>query len=267
MRHWPWVALALLLATNCASGAENLLEKRIHRFIFHGKNQKGAIAHPDAQGAGFIEEAFRHLANHAEVPIAIENLPSDAGAGIPIEIDAKNRTVGEILEEMVSQDRRYIYRERQGLIEVLPVNAEVDPADCLNMVIPTFVADADWNTTFQSLRCQIDRVSRKAEDILPDPHMTRVCPGGSYPVLNPPPAGIIKAHFNIDRVRDILNKLSTMVPNMAWYASFESGTPRCENMSVNSYHPREWYPPDGPGSLNHSEGLPKKCTTCHYHRP
>ncbi len=271
MRPRLWLVLSLLFATHGASGGESLLEKRVPRFIFHGKNHKGAIAHVKADGPAGIEEAFRSLASHAEVPICIEaravELVEPPEPVVPIEIDAKNKTVGEILEQMISQDRRYIYRERLGVIEVLPPQAEVDPGDCLNMVIPVFQTEEDWNVVFfQSLRCQIDRVSRQKE-LLPNPIRAGGCPGGTYVRIASAPRGTIKATFENERVRDILSKLSAMVGNMAWGAGFKGGRPACEDMSLDSYQPRQFYPTDEPGPDTRSEGLPKKCMTCHYHRP
>ena len=79
---------------------------------------------------------------------------------IPVEIDARNRTVKDILDEIVSQDSRYEYRERLGNIEVLPKGADLDPADCLNMVIPVFRLKVRWNDLIEQLRCEVDIVSK-----------------------------------------------------------------------------------------------------------
>ncbi|MCI0534121.1 MAG: hypothetical protein L0Z50_02720, partial [Verrucomicrobiales bacterium] len=127
MQQWAWVIIALLLSASAVSGAESFLEKRVRRFIIHGKHPERSVGHEWAPG---LPEAFRNLARHAGVPIGIEALPSEmAGKVVAIEIDARDKTVGEILEQMVWQDRRYIYRERLGVIEVLPAQAELDTAN------------------------------------------------------------------------------------------------------------------------------------------
>lgn len=161
-----------LLAIHLCSGfvtAESLLNKPVRRFIYHGKTHNGSMGHLVTQEPGYIEGAFFSLALHAEVPIGIQPVPAQAvGSAIPIQIDVQGTTVGDILEQMVRQDRRYVYRERLGIIEALPVHAGTNPGDCLNMVIPKFSTNEEWNYAFQSLKCQIDRVSKNKE-LLPDP--------------------------------------------------------------------------------------------------
>ena len=99
-----------LLAIHLCSGfvtAESLLKKPVHRFIYHGKTHYGSMGHLVTEGPAYIEQAFFNLASHAEVPIGIEPAPPQAvGSAIPIEIDVQGTTVGDILEQMVGQDRR-----------------------------------------------------------------------------------------------------------------------------------------------------------------
>jgi hypothetical protein len=251
VRKWVWLVLAALLASACSTSAEDLLGRRVNRFIFRGRSYKDSRAHVIVTAPGLIHEALRALASNAEVPIAIEDLPAHAeGAFVPIEIDARDTTVGEILDEIIRQDQRYVYRERLGLIEVQPRDAESDPADCLNMVIPAFRVQDDWNTAFHSLRCITLGMA---------PHC-----GGSYPGLPHPPPGIIKAVFHNETARDILDKLCGMVGNMAWEASFSGVRPTCQDMSLAAYQPRAWYPSDT-APVVWAEGLPKNCLGCHYH--
>ena len=264
MRYGAWLTFALALGSNSAT-ADSLLDKPVREFIFHGKTHKGAMGHLLADGPGQIVEAFRNLADHAEVPIAIEALPLEAAEpAIPIEIDVQGTTVGAILMQMLAQDSRYTYRERSGIIEVLPASSLTDPANCLNMIIPMFIADADWNGVFQSLRCQIDRVSQNKE-LLPNPIRAYGCPGGSFSVLTNPPLGVIKMNFEHERVRDILDRLCTRAGNVAWHASFEGAGTACGSLSIHSYHPRESFLSEGPGPSKWSEGMPDKCISCHYH--
>src|SRR6266436_1541424 len=159
MRQLGWAALTLMFEADCTRAAENVSGRPVSEFIFQGKQQTGSRGHLAVTGPGGIDEAIRSLANHSETAICIESAqPREAAVPVPIQIDVKNTTVGAVLEQIVKQDRRYIFRERLGVIEVLPARADRDPNNCLNMVIPKFVADSDWNSMFQSLRCQIDRV-------------------------------------------------------------------------------------------------------------
>jgi hypothetical protein len=226
---------------------------------------------------------MRQLASHAEVPICMEELRSPPGEKVvPIEIDARNAPVKDILENMISQDPRYEYRERLGVIEVLPQGADRNPADCLNLAIPVFRARNEWNLLMESLRCEVRIVSLDHKTKVADPWVDPRgggC-GGSFPVLAHPPAGIIEANFENRTVRDILDLLCAKVGNMAWSADFddpphwstdrqEKRTPSplsCRDMSIHVYQPRPWSPSDS-GPLTWFEGLPKAFLKCHYHQP
>jgi hypothetical protein len=218
-----------------------------------------------AQGPGFFREAVQNLALHTELPIALEALP-EAGAGkaVPIEIHAENTTVGKILAEMVRQDPRYTYRERLGIIEVLPASAGNDSGDCLNMVIPAFRAETGWNYVLQSLQCQVGRVASK-KPLIPDPIRAGVCPGGSFGVLPHPPPGVIQVSFENEPLRDILDRLAVKAGNIAWEASFQGAAPVCDRLAITACQPRQWFPSEAPGPITWSEGLPQKCVSCHYH--
>ncbi len=87
MRKRVWLVLAVLLASACSTSAENLLGRRVNRFIFRGRSYKDSRAHVTVTAPSLIHEALRDLASHAQVPIAIEDLPAHAGgAFVPIEI-------------------------------------------------------------------------------------------------------------------------------------------------------------------------------------
>lgn len=250
-------------ATACArsAGEAGWLEKHVCWFAFHGMDTWERVHNPDAGPTGMAYAAL-DLARHAEVPVCIEELPpSPNGTVVPIEIDAKLTTVKDILDRMVSQDPRYEYRERLGVIEVLPQGADRDPADCLNMVIPVFRLRTAWNQLVQQLRCEVDIVSRDPNAVVPDPGC-----GGSYPGLAHPPPGLIDANFEKQTVRDILTLLCAKVGNMAWSAHFEGPRATCQYISFGAYQPRMWYPSDT-GPLTYSQGLPKACIECHYHKP
>ena len=106
IRYCAPFLLAIRLCSGLAS-AESLLNKPVRQFVYHGKTHDGSMGHLLTQEPGYIEEAFLSLASHAEVPIGIELAPAQAvGSVIPIEIDMRGTTVGDILEQMVGQDRR-----------------------------------------------------------------------------------------------------------------------------------------------------------------
>jgi hypothetical protein len=272
------VVLIVLTATTCAYSADatSWLQMRVCRFIFRGRSFHGGRHHSPIAAPGGIIEAVRQLAWHAEAPICIEALRSLPGETVvPIEIDVRNVSVKEILGDMVSQDPRYVYRERFGVVEVLPQGADRAPADCLNMVIPAFRLRDEWNSLIQQLRCEVDIVSRDPKAVVPYPGC-----GGSYPGLAHPPPGLIEANFENRTVRDILDLLCAKVGNMAWTADFnnppqwssdheEKRTPSplsCHDMSISVYQPRRWSPSDTV-PLTWSKGLPKTCLKCHYHQP
>ncbi len=166
---------------------------------------------------------------------------------------------------MTAQDPRYEFRERLGVIEVLPLGADRDSRDCLNMKIPIFHVNQPWKYVEMSLQCQIEILSHNPLDIVPDPIRAGRC-GGSFAVLSHPPPEVIEATFKGRTLRDILGELCARAGNVAWDAYFKNPIPRCEGTSVSFYQPKAWYPSDT-DPITWTEGLPKKCTTCHYHRP
>ncbi len=259
--------VSLLFVATPSLRAQDLLRKPVREFLFHGNATTGGRAHVTVHGPGSIHEALHDLASHAEVPICIESVPLREGEPIvPIEVKVKRTTtVEEILRQIVHQDLRYEYRQRLGVIEVLPVGADNDPTDCLNMVIPEFHVNQPWKYVEISLRCEIEILSRNPHDIVPDPIRAERC-GGSFPVLPHPPPKVIDAIFKARTLRDVLDELCARVGNMAWDAYFKNPIPRCESTSVIFYQPKVWYPSDT-DPLTWTEGLPKKCTGCHYHRP
>ena len=240
---------------------DNYLQARVCRFIFHGKTRPEVRHHQQVNMPGDITEALRQLAYHAEVPISLESLPARlTDKIIPVEVDVKNRTVKEILDEMISQDSRYSYRERLGVIEVFPKGSDRDPADCLNMVIPVFKLQSDWDNLIEQLRCEVDIVSRNPDAFVPFPGC-----GGSFPGTVGAPPGLIDANFEHQTLRDILDRLCAQVGNMAWDVTCER-SPNGHAIDMGTYRPRRQTPVStSAGSF--SEGLPSACIECHYHKP
>jgi len=255
------LALIVLAAASYGHWADDasFLHKGVCQFAFHGKDFRKGIEHrPDAGPAG-MSLAVRHLAWHAEVPICFEGLPSSRNdTVVPIEIKANHVTVGDILDQMVSQDPRYVYRERLGLIEVLPYGGDRDRTDYLNLVIPSFKERSDWNGLIHDLRVRVAIVSG----------YTKLTGGviiGASALPHPPP-GLFDANFENQTVRDILTTLCAKVSNMAWTAEFNAPRVSCQDMTFHTYQPRMWHPSDTV-PLTYSQGLPKTCVECHYHKP
>lgn len=59
--------------------------------------------------------------------------------------------------------------------------------------------------------------------------------------------------------------LCAKVGNMAWTVDFDSPRVSCQDMSFHMYKPRMWYHANTV-PLTYSEGLPKNCIKCHYHK-
>ncbi len=258
------VSLALVL-TGCTRVPDRLLNVHVAHFEFHGT--RGSVGHIRSDSPAGLVAAALNLAAHANVRICIEGLPAQAGMKVvPIEIDAANQTVGEILSRMVRQDPRYEYREKLGVIEVLPVDADQDPTDCLNMRIPILRVGYPWKYAFVAVRCQVSILSRNPFDIVADPFRASRCSGASG--LVHPPSNTLRVTFLGKRVRDILDELSSGAGNVAWVAHYRAVPPTCDNLELGETQPKVWYPadPDDSHNPNFIEGLPPKCTSCHYHQ-
>jgi len=223
-----WIVLAAG-GRSYPAGEVDLLCKRVCRFVFHGMDSWERAHNPGAWPMG-IGLAAPDLAHHAEVPICFEELPPAPNeAVVPIEINAEEVTVREVLDQMISQDRRYEYRERLGVIEVLPRGADRDPSDCLNLVIPSFKERGDWNGLIGDLRVRVAMVSG----------YTKLTGGviiGASGLPHPPP-GLIEANFENQTVGDILTLLRATVGNMAWTAEFNRPSVACQNMTFHAYQP------------------------------
>jgi hypothetical protein len=164
----PLTLIVFTTATCLYSAPEgSWLRRHVCRFVFHGANSEGSTHNPSLGPLG-IANAARDLALHAEVPICIEELPAISvetdETSVPIEIDASDTTVKDILDGMIRQDPRYIYRERLGVIEILPDGADRDPADCLNIVIPLFEKRSTRDGLISDLRTQVAIVADSAKD-------------------------------------------------------------------------------------------------------
>jgi hypothetical protein len=255
------LAVVSLLAPRPTGGAESLLGRRVARFQIYSNIRRAA--HPEGAGPGGPLGVVLALAEHANVRICFEERPLRKGEKQPrIDIRVTDKTVGEILQILVRKDRHYEYRERLGVIEVLPVGADKDPADCLNMVVPALHVHYPWKWAWGAVRCEILLLSENPGRIVPEPFTE--CSGASHAAH--PPEKMLEATFEKRTVRDILDELSSMAGNVAWYATYDGPSPSCKNLVLGEYDPLTWYPPEREGEP-WIEGLTKKCTTCHYHTP
>jgi hypothetical protein len=252
------VAFAVIFTCAVPGVAEEnaVLGRHVRQFIFHGRHPQKR-AHDAGAVLRGLDAAVRDLSQHTEVPICLEALPASHGeAVVPVEINAENVTIKDILDELILQNPRYAYRERHGLIEVFPNGADRNPTNCLNMIIPAFKQRAPFNGLLRELRIQVAKTSGSAKN--------GVVRGGS--ALAHPPPDLIEVDFSNRTVREILSLLSAKVGNMAWSVRFHGPEASCDGISIHVFQPRVWSASDS-APLTYSEGLPKKCLRCHYHKP
>ena len=232
--HGYWFVALLLIpfgGPGCRSPSEKLGEVRVQKFEFRGSDlARGGIKHQDTGG---ISEAAVKLARQARVPICLE--PAEAGDGdvAPIELAAENAPVATLLQDMVKQDPRYTFRERLGVIEVLPVGAAKDSSDCLNMTIPILHVNYPSTAAIASLRCQIQTVSKSRFDIVFDP--LRAGCAVVLPGARPPDGRPIRATFLFEPVRDILDRIVADSGEAAWVAHFSRKSRGCDSLVIGTY--------------------------------
>jgi hypothetical protein len=220
------------------------------------------MAHPQSEW-GDLSGTLLALARHANVRICFELRPLRKGEKQRrFDIRVADKTVGEILQIVVRRDRRYEYRERLGVIEVFPVGADKDPTGCLNMVVPALHVHYAWKLAWGAVRCEVLLLSEKPGRIVPEP--VYECSGASH--LTHPPERMLEATFENRTVREILDELSSMAGNVAWYATYDGTSPGCKNLVLGEYQPLTMYPPNTTGGP-WTKGLPMACTMCHYHTP
>jgi hypothetical protein len=210
-----------------------------------------------------LEDTLLALAYHTNIRICYELRPLRKGEKEPrLDFRVADKTVGEILQIVVRKDRHYEYRERLGVIEVFPVGADKDPGDCLNMVVPALHVHYPWRFAWGAVGCEILLLPEHPGRVFPEP--LSVCSGASH--LTHPPEKMLEATFEKRTVREILDELSSMAGNVAWYANYDGPSPSCKNLVLGEYQPRAWYGPATAGGPS-TEGLPQTCMICHYHRP
>ena len=262
------LALIVISLARPANGQDQqLVAIRVAQFEFHGSGLTGSRGHIVVSGPGGMEEAVGALVQHAEVRVCVEALPPPPRDDMhPIEINVQDKTVGEILEQMIQQDRRYRYRERLGVIEVLPEGADRDSNSCLNKVVPELRIHYPWWLAWGQIRCAVAQLTRHSETFVADPFETG-CTGFSHLVYTAPE--VLRRTFHRMPLRDILDQLVAMAGNMAWTAGFKAVPRTCDNLELGEVQPRWWHSAD-PDSLDQSKwaaGLPQKCQSCHYHEP
>ncbi len=259
------LTLGLLILFACPltprpnGGGDGLLDRRVAHFETHTNARR--MAHMLSQ-AGDLRGALIALAMHADIRICFEQRPPRKGEKQPsFDVRVADKTVGEILQILLEKDRHYEYRERLGVIEVFPVGADKDPTDCLNMVVPALHVHSPWKWAWGAVRCEVLLLSEKPGRIIPEPFTE--CSGATH--MSHPPERMLERTFENWTVREILDELSSMAGNAAWYATYDGPSPSCKNLVLGEYQPLTWYPPAKEGGP-WTEGLPQTCRICHYHQ-
>ena len=69
----------------------------------------------------------------------------------------KNPTLKEVLDTIVKIDRRYIWEEHNGIINLIPVQKKNDPTHIFNQIIPKFVvSERDFSGALNELATAIE---------------------------------------------------------------------------------------------------------------
>ena len=259
-------ALSLVLFFACppsprpTGGAGGLLGRRVAHFETHSKPSR--YVHEVGLCCG-LEGTLLSLAEHTNIRICYELRPPRKGEKEPRpDFRVADKTVGEILQVVVRKDHHYEYRERLGVIEVLPVGADKDPGDCLNMVVPALHVHYPWRWAWGAVGCEVLLLSENPGRVIPEP--LSECTGASH--MTYPPEKMLEATFEKQTVREILDQLSVMAGNVAWYANYKGPSRSCKDLVLGEYQPLARYPPAKEGGP-WTEGLPQTCAICHYHIP
>jgi len=88
-------------------------------------------------GRADIHVCLQRLSFQNKIPIGLEMLPEIKGSSTPVyfDIDVHDRQLGEVLDEIVARDSRYIWKVVDGTINVVPARS-VDTF--LDVVLPEF---------------------------------------------------------------------------------------------------------------------------------
>ena len=213
-----------------------------------------------------LEGSLLALGEHANVRICFEGRPLATQEQPRLDLRVSDKTVGEILQLLIRKYPGFGYRERLGVIDVFPIGKDKDPSDCLNMIVPALHVHYPWKWAWGEVRCEIMLLSEHPGTIIPEPFTT--CSGASH--LSHPPEKMLEANFENQTIRDILDQLASMAGNVAWYANYDGPSTNCKNLVLGEYQPLTWYPPEnwnprGKDGPPWTEGLPKRCLSCHYH--
>jgi len=261
------LALGALLLFACppspwtTGGAQSLLDRRVTEFETHSKASRNV--HDMGLCCG-LQGTLLALAEHTNIRICFELRALREGEKEPRpDFRVADKTVGEILQIVVRKGRHYEYRERHGVIEVFPVGADKDAGDCLNMVVPALHVHYPWRWAWGAVRSEILLLSESPGRVVPDPFAEGYSAASH---LTYPPEKMLEATFEKRTVRDILDELSTMAGNVAWYASYDGPSLSCKNLVLGEYQPLSVNSSANEGGPR-TEGLPHACAICHYHRP
>ncbi len=143
MKKYVFTAIWILIAATGGIAAtrnqsESIAAKRIESFT---------ISNAD------MHLCLQRLSFQNGIPIGLEMLPEIRGSApeVYFDIDVRDRRLGEVLDEIVASDDRYLWKEVNGAINVFPAK-RVDTF--LDVVLPEFRLE---NTTRASVLAAITR--------------------------------------------------------------------------------------------------------------
>ncbi len=209
--HIVWI---LFLACVPVKGAD-FTDLVIPEYRVENVPMKEALMKLRAYGIPICLETVRHAAF----------LPEDG----TISMEEGNRTVREILNELVSKDPRYRWNvsasiihdySMMKIINVLPVRAEQDPGDLMNTRVQTFeIADGKAVDVMQRIEKYVPELSKRMQDII-SLHGGGVAGSEAGAVFGNPEIKTRMYTFSMTledvTVRQILNEIALRSSGLCW---------------------------------------------------
>jgi hypothetical protein len=127
-------ALCALLATAVAQEPAQLADRLVRFFA-------PVVGLPTSTSS--LHRGTAELAGAARVPIGYEALMYEPNEPVPARstVSTRERTVGQVLDEITTHDPRYTWREDDGVIHLRPLTSLDDPRDALNQPVSSFVLE------------------------------------------------------------------------------------------------------------------------------
>lgn len=176
-----------------------------------------------------LEEAITEL-HKWRIPVCFEKLSSDEQ--ITFSITLKNASVMEILDALVSADKRYYWERFHSvtmpvpffeIINVLPVGAKDDPENLMNTKVKFLeLKNIDPFKAIRGIYHLVPELREKYRKLVP--------PGGVISEISPlpPPANesFISLKLSDVTVRDVLNEISLRSGGVCWIYEPSKSPPR-----------------------------------------